>query len=423
VQGLSRLGQVTSFGALDANLYTTLNMPKGFRVSSWYDHIRAASGPSYVTPGAIDVVGTGLKQDVADVDAGWSGRFKLLVPQNFTIGGGYRYKSISWAWIDGQRHQHHFGAYIQDVLELAKPLTLQIGARVDRHPLLNNVQFSPRGSLVYRFLEQQSLRLSIGRAFRGPSFLESYVQLPNSSSRRGVTGLGIGNDHLDPESIVSYELGYQNQASDYFALETNVYFNTVKDLSSFTDIRQYTLQENAAPGNLAEFNPKVEAFPYSSIGYTNERATYRQLGAELGMRFYPVAGLDIYTNYSIHNTSPFDTKKVDPVRAKEQQTSLHKVNGGVQWRARFGLDLAADVAWNSKQVWAEQVSDETRGVRFSTFKVPDFIWVNGRIGYRLWDDQVELGVVGTNLAFQSKRQHPYGQPLDTRVLGTAKLRF
>jgi iron complex outermembrane receptor protein len=370
------------------------------------------------------VIGTGLKQDVADVDVGWSGRFKLLVPQNFTVGGGYRYKSISWAWIDGRRHQHHFGAYIQDVLELAKPLTLQIGARVDRHPLLKNVQFSPRGSLVYRFLEQQSLRLSIGRAFRGPSFLESYVQLPNSSTRRGITGFGLGNDRLAPESIVSYELGYQNQASDYFALEANVYFNTVKDLILFTDIRQFTLKDSATPGSLAQYDPTIDAFPYSSIGYTNEGAVYRQMGAELGTRFYPVPGLDIYANYSIHDTSPFNKKDVvDPIRLKEQQTSMHKINGGVQWRARFGLDLAADAAYTSKQVWVEQVTDETRGVRFSSFKVPQFVWVNARIGYRLWNDQLELGVVGTNLAFQQKRQHPYGQPLDTRVLGTAKLRF
>jgi iron complex outermembrane receptor protein len=424
VQGLSRLGQVTSYDALDSNVYTTLNLPKGFRISSWYDHIRANSGPSYVTPGAVDLIGTGLKQDVADVDLAWNGRFKLFVPQNFTVGAGYRYKSIAWAWIDGTRHQHHFGAYIQDVIELAKPLTLQIGARVDRHPLLSNVQFSPRGSLVYRFLEQQSLRLSIGRAFRGPSFLESYVQLPNGSSRRGVTGLGLGNDQLDPESIVSYELGYQNQASDYFSFETNLYFNTVKDAILFTDIKQFTLQQNADPSNdLAKYNPVVEAFPYSSIGYTNERATFRQMGAEVGGRVYPVAGLDMYANYSIHNTAPFDKSQIDPVRAKEQQTSLHKVNVGVQWRARFGLDLAADFAWNSKQVWVEQVTDEARGVRFSTFNVPDLFWVNGRIGYRLLDDRLELGVVGTNLAFQNIRQHPYGQPLDTRVLGTVKLRF
>jgi len=34
---------------------------------------------------------------------------------------------------------------------------------------------------------------------------------------------------------------------------------------------------------------------------------------------------------------------------------------------------------------------------------------------------VELGVVGTNLAFQHQRRHPFGQPLNTRVLGTVLL--
>ncbi len=49
--------------------------------------------------------------------------------------------------------------------------------------------------------------------------------------------------------------------------------------------------------------------------------------------------------------------------------------------------------------------------------------VNGRVGYRLLGDRLELGVVGTNLAHVTRRQHPFGQPLDTRVMGTAKVRF
>jgi iron complex outermembrane receptor protein len=421
VQGLSRLGQVTSYNSLQYRVYNTWNLPLGFKLASWWDHTDANSGPSSITPGAIDVLGVGLKQDIVDLDVAWSGRFKLLVPQNLTVGGGYRYKRIEWEWIDGVRKQNHFGAYVQDVIELHKKVTLQIGARVDHHPLLSSLQFSPRGSLVYRFLEQQSLRLSIGRAFRGPSFLESYTELQNGAPQRGATGLGLGNDKLAPESIVSYELGYQNQASDYFALEANVYYNTVKNLLLFNDIEQFTLQEYGGTNQRAQYDPSVQAFPFSSITYQNSPQDYRQLGAELGVRVYPVPGFDIYANYSIHDTSPI--QKVDPVRAAEQQTSMHKVNAGVQYRARFGLDLSADVSYTSPQVWLEQVTDPGRGVKFETFKVEQFTMVVARIGYRLWNDQLELGIVGTNLAFQHKQQHPFAQPLDTRVYGTAKLRF
>jgi hypothetical protein len=62
-------------------------------------------------------------------------------------------------------------------------------------------------------------------------------------------------------------------------------------------------------------------------------------------------------------------------------------------------------------------------VRFQTFEQPSFFMLNGRIGYRFLDDRLDLGVVGTNLAMQDKRQHPFGQPIDTRVMGTVKVRL
>ena len=141
------------------------------------------------------------------------------------------------------------------------------------------------------------------------------------------------------------------------------------------------------------------------------------------MRVFPVEGLDVYTNYSIHETTPTDKSKVDPARAKEQQTSLHKVNGGIQYRSRFGLEASVDVSWFSSQRWIEQVTDLERGVRWQRYDQPSFTNVNGRLGYRLFADRLELGVVGTNLALQDKRMHPLAQPIDTRVMGTAKVRF
>jgi outer membrane receptor for ferrienterochelin and colicin len=421
LSGFSRLGQVTAPDTLECHAYGSLAMPRGFRVASWWSRVRGNASPSYITPGAIDVIGKHVNQDIADVDFSWSDRVKLGVPQTITLGGGYRYKQISWVWLDDDHRQHHYGGYFQDVLELSEAVKLQIGARVDRHPLLTKVQFSPRGSLVYRFYGQRSLRVSVGRAFRGPTFVESYLDLANAAPQRGVTAYGRGNPGLDPESILSYELGYQNQASDYLALEANVYFNTVTNAILFTDVDRYALSDFAS--GQAAFDPTVDAFPVSALSFTNERATFRQMGGELGARFYPATGVDLYTNYSIHHTAPATKSKIDPVRAEEQQTSLHKVNVGAQYRAPFGLDLSVDGSWFSPQLWVEQVIDLERGVRFQTFEQPSFFMLNGRIGYRFLDDRLDLGVVGTNLAMQDKRQHPFGQPIDTRVMGTVKLRL
>jgi iron complex outermembrane receptor protein len=426
VQGLSRLQQTSVDDAFESQVYANVTTPVGIRIGSWWNHMDASAGQTAFTPGQTEENPSGI-QNIVDVDLSWSDTVKMGVPQTLTIGVGYRYKSIDFDWLDTTHQQHHFGAYIQDVIQLAKNLRLQLGARMDRHPLLNNVQFSPRGSLVYRFLEGQSLRATIGRAFRGPSFIESYLQFPNSTPLRGVSGWGNGRTNLDPESITSYEIGYQNQASDYFAFEANAYLNYVKNLILLTDVERFTLHDFAtSPGkgfDDSAYDPAHQAYPVSSLYFTNERATYRQVGGELGVRFFPVAGLDLYTNYSIHDTRPDSYKGVDPVRAKEQQTSLHKVNGGIQYRAKFGLDTSLDVHWFSNQVWVEQVIDVERGVKFQAFNQPSFTMVNARIGYRFFGDRMELGVTGTNLAHITRRQHPYGQPLDTRIMGTAKVRF
>lgn len=423
VQGLSRLGQVFTRDSVMGQLYGTLTTPVGIRVGSSYNYVSGHPSASFFAPGAIGDQPAFIRQRIYDLDVSWSGKFDLLLPQTFTIGTNYRYKQIEWDWLDDKHAQHHVGVYLQDAIQLAEPLRLQIGARIDRHPLLESVQFSPRASLVYRFLSEQSLRLSAGRAFRSPSFLESYLNLPNETPVRGVTAYGKGNDKLDPESIVSLEVGYQNQALDYLALELNVYYNWVKDAILLTDIDTFTLRDFAGGNRAAQYDVASQAFPVSNLSYANERATYRQVGGELGVRLFPVEGLDVYVNYALHDTAPVDKGKVDPARAREQQTSLHKVNAGIQYRAWFGLEAALDASWVSKQLWIEQVTDVASGVRWQEYPQSAFVMLNARLGFRLLRDHLELGVVGTNLASDGKRQHPLAQTLDTRVLGTAKVRF
>src|SRR5690606_15325538 len=130
VQGISRLTQVDSSDALHSQVYGAWQLPRGFRVSSFWDHNTGVAGASAFTPGAIDPIGATLRQEIADVDMSWSDTVDLLVPNTLTIGGGYRYKYIDWAWIRGNHAQHHLSAYVQDVIQLAEPLRLQFGARL-----------------------------------------------------------------------------------------------------------------------------------------------------------------------------------------------------------------------------------------------------------------------------------------------------
>ena len=63
------------------------------------------------------------------------------------------------------------------------------------------------------------------------------------------------------------------------------------------------------------------------------------------------------------------------------------------------------------------------GSDVGVFRVPGYAIVNARIGYRLFDDALELAVIGNNVASDSFRQHPFGQKISRRIFGSATLRF
>src|SRR5690606_33223779 len=106
------------------------------------------------------------------------------------------------------------------------------------------------------------------------------------------------------------------------------------------------------------------------LQWQNDATDFQQIGGEIGVRVYPLDGLDVYANYAIHETSPFGSQELGPL-GLDQRTSAHKVNAGIQYRAPFGLDLSVDFSWVSDQVWIEQVIDTERGgTAFVDFSLP-----------------------------------------------------
>ena len=422
VAGVSRLRQVAVQDALFSQSHLTITTPWGLGLRTYWNRTNLEVDLWDQRPGSIDTRGD-LETDIVDTELSFNRDVELGIDQNIAIGVGHRFKTVTWNWLDDQNTEQHFFAYLQDALQLHRTLRLTLSLRLDRHPLLDRVQLSPRGSLVFRFIEGNALRLTAGTAFRSPSFVESYLDFENTTPARGVTAYGRGNRNLDPERILSFELGYANQSTDYFALEVNAYYNLVFDEIQLSAVDTFRLRD-VGTGD-AGYIEDVAAYPVGELRFNNDDATFRQIGAELGVRVFPVDGLDVYANYAFHDTEPVDEADFqdDPVRARDERTSKHKVNLGLQYRAPFGLDLSADLHWVSDQLWVEQVTDLQRGVRFEAFPLEAYVMVNARIGLRLLDDQLELGVTGTNLTFQKIRQHPFGQPVDTRIVGSAAFRW
>ena len=421
IYGIAALRQLQIQNVLFTQSFASLTTPAGVSARTYWNHFETNVNTTDNPRGAIDVA-THLASNVIDAQLDFARTFHLVVDQSFSIGVEYRYKDIAWGWLDADHSENHVGAYLQDVLQLHEKLRLTLSLRADRHPLLSGLQVSPRGSLVWRVAEGQSLRVTGGSAFRSPNFLESYLVFENRTPVRAVTALGVGNQNLKPERMISFELGYANQATDYFALEANVYVNRVDDFILLNNVTTYTLGEFGS-GERGWLD-NVSAIPFGQTPFQNDPPVYRQVGGELGIRLFPVTGLDIYANYAYSDTRPVqNADQLDAARRNERRTSAHKINAGIQYRSRFGLDLAADFSWVSSQRWAEQVVDvENLGLKFNSLDLASYALLNARIGYRFLNDTLEFSIVGTNL-LGSARQHPYTQPIDTRYMGVGAVHF
>ena len=418
--GVSRLRTLDASDGLLSQSHLTLTSPIGLNFRMYWNRFRTTVDTIERPPGAFDTQGD-ITADVIDTELSFNRRFTRGIEQNFAVGVGYRFKAVSWNWLAGDQTENHFFAYVQDALRLHEKVRLTLSLRLDRHPLLSRVQFSPRASLVVLPTEGQSIRLTGGSAFRSPSFVESYLDFQNRTPLRGISALGRGNRQLDPERMISLEAGYTNQSSDYFALELNVYVNLINDQIQLSSVDTFTLGDFGS--GAAGYDAERGVYPVGELVFDNEDARFRQIGGEVGVRIFPVNGLDIYLNYALSDTSPSDATQLDPIRASDNRTSLHKFNLGLQYRASFGLDLSADLHIVSGQTWVEQVTDTRTGVRFESFDLGAYALLNARVGYRLANDKVELGLVGTNLLVRRFRQHPFGQVVDSRVMLSSRFRF
>lgn len=428
-QGLSRLRQLHGQEGLFSQAFVSAETDVGLSARVFWNRFGFLVTNQASTPGglALSQLHRVRRQDVIDAEVVYRNSFEIAGIENQVIAGvGYRFKEIDWDWINALvQTQHHGSIFVQDTLRFSDVIQIVLSARGDLHPLVGP-QVSPRGSIVVHPTAGQTLRLTGGAAFRSPTFVESYVAAPNPTPLRGATAFGVGTTSLNPERMISVELGYMNAMTEYFSLEVNGYFNFVYDFITLSRNNPFRLADFVNGTTRAGFDADNQVFPVGELLFANEPGIFRQIGGEIGARAYPVDGLDIYANYAIHETAPLAGGAASSPFARDARTSAHMVNAGVQYRAPFGLHAAVDFSWQSAQTWVEQELDPDRLDNLtstSTRILPDYATLNARVGWSLLDDHLDLAIVGSNLVADQHREHPYGQPIDRRLFGSATVRF
>jgi outer membrane receptor for ferrienterochelin and colicins len=222
-------------------------------------------------------------------------------------------------------HQATRGAlFLQDEIEVIRPLTATLGLRYDHHSVFQD-QFDPRAGLLLRLPWDTRLRASVARSYRAPTFDDLYWPEDAFAS---------GNPSLKPERAWSYELGAEKRCGRLAFVKAAGFYRSAKDLIRW------------AEGPDGKWRP-------SNI----ESATI--WGAEAELTLYPLKGLVIPLNYAFLHPRDEGTGKAIPKKPK------HVVNAAVEYtlaRAESGVPfgLVSSVRGRYVQFYLDDTSKLNR---------------------------------------------------------------
>lgn len=202
--------------------------------------------------------------------------------------------------------------YIQDKWDLTYNLGITFGIRHDHYSDFEGTT-NPRFGLVWNFMQNTTLKLLYGQAFRAPSFVEQYT-INNPAI--------LGTPDLQPETIRTYEIALAHQFNKALEVNVNCFFNVIRDTIDIAPGGALQVYENLGGSNIhgVEFEMKTDLTDLWKGAYVFANYTYQDAGGKddplpdvpnhkgnIGINVKPYK----YINANLHTFISGDRKRVE----------------------------------------------------------------------------------------------------------------
>ncbi len=401
--------------------------------------------------------GAGLYEDSFNIHGELQGHTGFMSDRVRVVGGvAYNKQEVDTAGPNGRQtlmfeaheedQQAVFGQLEWDVTDQFRAVVA--GRYVDS--TLHEGRFSPKGSLVYSFTPNQSLRLSYNEAFQVPNYSEFFLAAPagapinlaaiEAAFAPALGGIALnfasvpifarGNENLDVEDITSYEIGYSGIYGGKAFVTVDYYQNKVENF--VTDLlpavnptyAPYQVPAGVNPavapqiiGALRQNLPAALFFamtndpfrdgrPAFVLSYTNAGKVDTQ-GIEVGMNYYLTNRWVFDANYSW-----FDFEVAEKALGDELLPNApeNKFNLGMGYRGPK-FDASIKYRWVDDFQWAA-------GIFKGPVKSYDVVSIGGN--YR-FTDHIAAGVNVAN-AFDNDHWESWGgDVIERRALASLSL--
>ena len=255
--------------------------------------------------------------NVVDINIKHQVKFSV---HNLHYGLGYRYNYVKSPQFFSQEHsQNLFNGFILDEIKFGSKnnYIVNLALRYDRHPLTGD-HISPRIAFVLKPTDNQSIRVSVGRAFRNPTFIESYMNFAlNTVIAVAPDGTVLnppkyivspqkaiirGNEELKSEENIGFDTTYQYLKEGFFHLSLDGFYNKFINL-----IVYQTVEDGKTFQNLGQ-------------GY--------EYGGEVSLKFFITKYFEIWSNYSYEKTifTYDDPETLENENGDNERSPTHKAN-------------------------------------------------------------------------------------------------
>jgi iron complex outermembrane receptor protein len=346
-----------------------------------------------------------------------------------TYGGNFRYNAFDLSIAPRGDNRTEGGAYFQDEIFLSDRFRWLVGGRADAFSVIDKFVFSPRTTFMFKPTPEHALRVSYNKAFRAPSFVNSFLDVdivqsldlglinPALAGREFFFPVAaFGNEDLNEESLTAYEVGYTGTVAERYTLSGAWYLNHTNDNIFFTQLGTYTSQ-NPPPGwPLPPFVLDVlvqrgRGLP-SSFTYLNFDGV-TDWGVELGVDARVSPEVTLFANYSWQaepdpdTADDFDELNIPPA---------NRFNvGGNFSRGRFFGNISFN--YTGSAFWTDVLDARFHGATES------YAMLNGGFGLRFAEDRVTASIKVVNLNNDDAQQHIFGDIIKRQIVGELKYRF
>lgn len=336
------------------------------------------------------------KEDTVNIDLQY--RYKGLSRNDLVFGIGCRHisdhfeNSFEIEFNPKERDHFLYSAFIQDKIEIARDsLWLVLGTKLE-HNAYTGTEVQPSARFLWTPSELYSIWGGVSRAVRTPSrldrdltFREAFDDLP--------TDLPIlveitGNRDFDSENLVAGESGLRLQPSEWFWMDTAIFYHRYDDLLS---VRARPVRT----GNDPVFHYAV---PYT-LENKLEGATW---GAEIAAAWRVTDRWRLHASYTWWHTK-LKLKDPDPLTALEMPAdeSYSRWQGSLQSRLDITDRIEFDVFLRHTGRMPETDIDWFN----SREDVGGYVAADARLAWK-YGDQLEFSIVGNNLFDPEHPEYP-----------------